>query len=128
MSGLASLAGAVAGGPPLALLGLSFGLGHRFGSGPDLWPGVTATVAASVMGVLSPSLGAPAAATVAVLMAIGVPLLGAPVVGRVPLTPDPGRRATASLLALVTVLAAVALLGPDTGDVPWSGEIGRAHV
>lgn len=113
---------AVLDAPALALLGLSFGLGQRFGARSQLWwsgaAAVVAAVSAAWLGNFT-GLGsvANAAAVVPVVFAAAY-LLGVVCTSRPEVANDNTRVATASVLVAVTVVATLVLWRGDGPVAP----------
>ena len=146
MSAVTTVATALLAAPPLALLGLSFGLGHRFGRGAELWPGAVAAVAAVAGAAVSAHIGRVASGLLMVTAAAAAAGAGPTItrrtgaVGRARPGPGPagsgtlhgdglpGERAGAVPAAGAVAVAAVAVLVFVRGDGPVEVGPGRPVV
>ena len=116
-------------GPPLALLGLSFGLGHRFGRGADLWPGVVAPLAAVAGVALATRIGLVPAGVVTVAAAAGVVALGGRVADRTVTTGGSARDGRGGVpVAVLAAVAVVAATVAARGDGPVPAAPGQVVV
>ncbi|MFN0025937.1 MAG: hypothetical protein ACKV2O_01960 [Acidimicrobiales bacterium] len=120
MSWLALALEALLVAPALALLGLGFGVGDRFGVPMSLWPGATAVVGA----VLGEGLASRTGVSPLLALMVVVPLVFALVFGlglvltsRPDLGNDPVRHSAASVLVAAAALAVVVLWRGD-GPLP----------
>jgi len=144
MSAVTTVATALLAAPPLALLGLAFGMGHRFGRGAELWPGAVAVAAAvigatmaahagwvgsGVLTVLAAAVSAAAGPSLARRAAAPVracPCSGPPVRSRRFGDGMPGDRRSAMAAPVAVAVAAVAVVVLVRGDGPV--EVGPART
>lgn len=98
--------------PALALLGLGFGVGDRFGASLAVWPGVAAVTASVLSEGLASRTGLdPLAAAVLIVPLIFMVAFGLGMVltSRADLVADPARHVTATVLVAVGVVALTVL-------------------